>query len=65
MTGPDFLAEVRAAADALARAEARRLAACRAAFAADSLRIPDAYTWTRNLTPRQVERRRSLPVTGL
>lgn len=32
MTTPDLLAEVRAAADALAQAEARRLAACRAAY---------------------------------
>jgi DNA-binding phage protein len=34
VTAPDLLAEVRAAADALALAEARRLAAVRAAIAA-------------------------------
>ena len=35
MTTPDLLAEVRTAADALAQAEARRLAAVRAAITAD------------------------------
>lgn len=50
MTTVDLLAEVRAAADALAQAEARRLAACRAAFDAgvDRTEIATAARMTRD-----------------